>query len=364
MNQLIDKTLHKFQQELLINYEVHHLVRDMVETVSQFHLQNDYYRMKENFEMANGFNQKLIQRIEWIEKEYGQVKGELSFVKGEATMVRQRFVNQIGSFLAENRINHKLKKRVMELEEILSTIKANEEIEESEEVANGSLKLDNPSEKANDNSALKTDSKDKISAPPSPPKPKNPLKLLALAETPLLHIFSFLQTVEVLSYAQVCRYVYQRMDKIFGIDSTTVKPEWAALPPPPVAQPIASPIKPASVDTVVNPVKVKTDDGLSDVKLTREVVDELTKRLTPQQMKLILSIAEKLKKQASMIELLNDEKEDINSRLQNTESIRDFLIEKLKTAELAIKSMMNEVSTLKKQSASDSEVISCVYHCH
>lgn len=44
---------------------------------------------------------------------------------------------------------------------------------------------------------------------------------------------------------------------------------------------------------------------------------------------------------------------------QNTESVRDFLIDKLKMAEQAIKSTMMDNSTLKKQAVADREVREC-----
>ena len=43
--------------------------------------------------------------------------------------------------------------------------------------------------------------------------------------------------------------------------------------------------------------------------------------------------------------------------LQNTESVRNFLIEKLKAAETEIKSLMGANSALKKQASSDQEVL-------
>lgn len=42
---------------------------------------------------------------------------------------------------------------------------------------------------------------------------------------------------------------------------------------------------------------------------------------------------------------------------QNTESVRNFLIEKLKAAETEIKALMASSSALKKQAASDQEII-------
>lgn len=375
MNQLIERSLSKFHEELTVQYEVHHLLRDMVESVSLYHLQNDYLRLQENFQLTENFNTKLITRIKSIEKDYDEAQKELSAIKSDAIPVRLRFVNQIGSFLSDNRLNQKLKNRVIELEDMLSRMKPLEESDDhSEESKSNKDGKDGKKEDKESgengvaaNGVSKTPSTE--IAAPAPKKPKNPLKLLGMEETPLLHIFSFLQTVEVLNYAQVCRFVYQRMDKIFGIDSATVKPEWATLPPPPTIQAVISPPKPAVSTSVStsdsttssNPTasKAKSDtliDGVGELKLTREIVDELTKRLSPQQMKVILGIAEKLKKQTSLIDMLNVEKDDLSARLQNTESVRDFLIEKLKTAELAIKSMMNETSTLKKQTASDSEV--------
>jgi hypothetical protein len=419
MKKLIVKSFTHFQEELIINSEVHSLLYDMVETVSLYHLQNDFYRLKENFSLIEFFNKNLLKRIANVEKEYELAKKELYHIKEEASVVREKFVNQIGSFLMENRLNAKFKNRITELEDYLSRLPKVLEEELTEEETSEKKQIQTvtgetidierkplsslPSTEPATSSpaSVVTDSVKKASssevATTQKAAVKNPLPLLLLEETPLLHIFSFLQTVEVLNYAQVCRYVYQRMDRIFGIDSSTVKPDWSTLPLPPLLQQqpsqpiIASSLQPSQLSisspsvnspsgsfssTTVENVssglsslfsaagnKPKTNDssmenssGVGEVKLTREIVDELTKRLTAQQMKVILGIAEKMKKQSTLIDSLTVEKDDLSARLQNTESVKDFLIEKLKTAEIAIKSMMNETSTLKKQSASDSEV--------
>jgi hypothetical protein len=363
MNQLIAKSLQSFQQDLQVNYEVNQLLRDMVESVSLYHMQNELLRLKDNYQLTEGLNTKLLERIQWLESEYDTTKRELTLIKFDAKSVREKFVSQIGSFLSDNRTNQKLKLKILELEDKLSRMKP-EEAEETEAT-------EEPSEKTKDKEESQI--KEESAPAPSPKKPKNALKLMQLEEKPLLHLFSFLQTIEVLNYAQVNRFVYHRIDKIFGIDSASVQPDWATLPPPPSLKD-PTPPKPATVNESMNSqtilanhmagssqvAKPKTEDpnAGNEIKLTRDVVDELTKKLAPQQMKLILSIAEKAKKQAIAIDILTVEKDDLSARLQNTESIRDFLIEKLKTAELAIKSMMNETSTLKKQSASDSEIIS------
>lgn len=92
--------------------------------------------------------------------------------------------------------------------------------------------------------------------------------------------------------------------------------------------------------------------------LTGEMVDSLTKKLTAAEIKAIISLTELLKKQSSQIEASNVEKEDISARLQNAEAVRDFLVDKLKNAELALKASFGEVATLKKQILANDEVIS------
>ena len=55
-----------------------------------------------------------------------------------------------------------------------------------------------------------------------------------------------------------------------------------------------------------------------------------------------------------LIMFLNDKNSYV--LFQSTEKVRDFLVEKLKNAEIALKSAIGEINLLKKQSESDQEV--------
>lgn len=77
-----------------------------------------------------------------------------------------------------------------------------------------------------------------------------------------------------------------------------------------------------------------------------------------QEMKVVLDVAERLKRQTAANDALVIANEDLSARLESTESTRDFLVTKLKTAEQALKQLMVEGSTLKKQVAADQEIIS------
>ena len=75
------------------------------------------------------------------------------------------------------------------------------------------------------------------------------------------------------------------------------------------------------------------------------------------EMRTIINMTELLRTKTSQMEALSADNEDITSRLQGILTMRDFLIEKLKSAEVALKSVMIEAAALRRQSAADQEVI-------
>jgi len=51
-----------------------------------------------------------------------------------------------------------------------------------------------------------------------------------IVDNQLLTIFSYLQTIEVLSVTQICKYMYQRVDLLFSIDSNIIQLDWKIRP--------------------------------------------------------------------------------------------------------------------------------------
>jgi hypothetical protein len=282
MNQLIEKSLLAFQTDLLITNEVDKLLREMVESVSLHRIQNDFLRLKDNLQVTENLNIKLLHRIRLLENHYNNSKKELSDIKQEGKIVREKFAGQIGYFLSENRKNKQLKDRIFELEEILARIKPEDLIEEDTEEKD-------PNDNESPNQSESTVEGNTVPTALVPKEPVFPRKLFELEETPLLLVFSFLHTVEVLNYAQVCRYMYQRIDKIFGIDSALVQVEWSVMPTtiklviqgpetPSTSTSILS--GPPSVEAAAKPTANKVEaENPNEPRLTREMVDILTKRL-------------------------------------------------------------------------------------
>ena len=246
--------------------------------------------------------------------------------------------------------------------------------------------------------------------------------LADLEDKLLLHIFTFLTTPEVLHSAQVNRSVFKRVDTLFGIDSQVVKESnWDDLAPVPAigvdssnskgSAAIASSNSTNLMNNIINNIQnniliqngqhifgsIVTNvtakkehrnsfDGNVQISsggftaasgspagnstsasipvlaslsaISSDIADSLSKKLTSVELKAIVSLSDKMKKQQMAIDTLLLEKEDLLARATGAESVRDFLVEKLKNAELAIKAYMGEVSVLKKQASADHEVIS------
>jgi len=205
----------------------------------------------------------------------------------------------------------------------------------------------------------------------------------------LLQIFSYLNTTEVLNAAQSNRFIFKRVDSLFGIDSKLALEEWSIksskhsvettnvnvkngnLPTTVVKGLTASSIVSSALEAFgagilpgigatssANSTSTSTVIPNSLGLLTQEMAETLSKKLTAIELKAIIAISERLKKKSTEVDQLTVEKEDISARLKSAEEVRDFLVDKLKNAEIALKGSMHEVSSLKKQASADNEVIS------
>ena len=92
--------------------------------------------------------------------------------------------------------------------------------------------------------------------------------------------------------------------------------------------------------------------------MSPELMDDLSKRLTTVEMKGIIQLTERGRRMEARASTLQAEKEDLFARLQGTESVKEFLVGKLKDTEAALKRSLDEKGLTLRQSASDQEVIS------
>jgi hypothetical protein len=431
-------------QEVVLHYDVEKLLNDMLSTIEMCYSENECRIVKRDLIFSNKKTEKLEELVNELETEKDILSKKLLKIKDNAKDVREKFSLDIGEVLTLSRCMEKMKSTIKELElkitnsanvekelleaqELIKTFKSSSSSNISVSCDSNSIKEENgneetistlsepmeglvsiPPKKENDTiETIITPIKEEVIAIilPTIYKPRKYYNFLSeLEDDLLLQLFSFLNTKEVLHAAEVSRYVFKRVDKLFGIESSLVVDSWGIKPiestdevitdikndqnnstnittelssPLPVVttQKVDSSWGPSSwasglaavvgAGTSVVPNIVTTNSITNSLTnatlqgggLTLEMADELSKKLNAVELKAIIGLSEKLKKQTSLLAEAETQKDDLITKLQNDENVRDFLVSNLKNAEKAIKLHMNNVTMVKKQSNADQEII-------
>jgi hypothetical protein len=205
----------------------------------------------------------------------------------------------------------------------------------------------------------------------------------------LMNVFGYLDAVDILNTAQTSIVMYSRVDSIFGIAEdghTMPQPTPVKKPPPP--QPVAQP-KPAPIITKPPPVATKpttassTDSagaGMSLFSMLQQrttpgraatqpakggrsqpmnasLAKSMASKLSDAELAAIISMTDKLSKLDKEVNLLRNEKEVLTAKLDGTESVKQFLIGKVRDVEVKLKQREDDDVKITQQIASDQEVI-------
>ena len=418
--------------DIKINFDVTFVLNNIVSLIEEWYTENEVRSYKRQIRILHENEYIYNTKIKELEIERDIVKKELTNIKQGAYDVREKLCVDISEVLYKSRHHSRLEDKVRELEkdnkskdveisklqnELRDTqdmivtlehdMKATANILESskdisssnsdEHIQDDFLKISdnnkgiitNPQcydvNDSGNNQLLNADI-DKID------ENKESYTLLDFeSDLILLQIFSYLNTTEVLNAAQSNRFIFKRVDTLFGIDSKLALEEWSIKSSKSVVEIANDNVKnstiPSSVtkgltassivssaleafgagilpgigtssSTHANSSTSTTSNPNSLGLLTQEMAEMLSKKLTAIELKAIIAISERLKKKCAEVDQLTVEKEDISARLHSAEEVRDFLVDKLKNAELALKASMHEVASLKKQASADNEVIS------
>lgn len=162
--------------------------------------------------------------------------------------------------------------------------------------------------------------------------------LMILEDKLLLKSFSYLKANSVLSTAQVCRPVFTRVDALFGMGST-LHSKAVVVPPPPTS---TAPLPPTPAEAA---------HPLGDL------AKKIAAKLNSTEMKGIVQMTERIRRLEAETGHLAQAKEDTETKLESTEKVKDFLVDKLKDTELVLKRTIDAANESARQHQADQEVI-------
>jgi len=203
----------------------------------------------------------------------------------------------------------------------------------------------------------------------APPPPASPIAayrapLLALEDKLLLKTFSFLHAPAVLSAAQVNVPIFTRVDALFGMGSSlnTNGLNSASSPPPPPPPPKGPhPANAAAAAAAAGPAGLAAGRGVESGD-SRAMLGDLAKKiaakLNSSEMKGIVQMTERIRRLEAEVMVTSEAREDLEQRAASVESVKDFLVEKLRDTELVLKRTMDDANESARQRQADAEVIS------
>lgn len=414
-------------KDIKINHDVTLVLNNIVTLIEEWYTENEVRNHQRYIYILKEKESNYNIKIKELEFERDNVKKELIKIKQVAYNIREKFCIDISEVLYKSRHHNRLEMKVFELEKDnklkeeqilllendLKETKENITILEkdinstkiniidkikTEDVSNDSDDIiqinSNEEELIKNDDLINNDKIDEI-------KESHTLLIDFDEDIVLLQIFSYLNTNEVLNAAQCNRFIFKRVDTLFGIDSKLALVEWSIKSSSSssiysktksindndntnamkssitskglITSNIVSSALEAfgagllpviSNSTISETISINTYNTNAQINtnsfglLTQEMADSLSKKLTAIELKAIIAISDRLKKSNVIVNQLSIEKEDLTARLKSAEEVRDFLVDKLKNAELALKTSMHEIVSLKKQQSADNEVIS------
>jgi len=257
-------------------------------------------------------------------------------------------------------------------------------------------------------------------APPSVvPPPQDAPGLMNIDTANLLEVFSYLEAFDVLNTAQINISFYSRVDSLFGIGSGTtsdkasenvvVEKEDDGYDPEPLEVPNSTPIttsklsvappdmtdvteakgagvgvniasmfsamiQPKTQPQQPNPTTAPSTaaspapsanisntsaDGSTDaaIKSFASMAGSMADKLTQAELRVVLNMTKTLRAKDVQLKKLTAEKEDMSARLESTQSVKEFLVSKVRDTDRELTEKTTEVTKIEQQIASDQEVI-------
>eukprot|EP01041_Mallomonas_annulata_P002997 gene2997-5875_t len=374
--------------EVVMKYEVNVLLRDMIESVEIWDIQSNLHQTALELMNEKTHSETLRNNMAILEKENIELNKNMSLICKQARKVRDSFIENIGRILQENASIIKMKNKLKEMEQkitIASTLEkdlaaARKRIHQMESInTNKDIQLIQLTTIPTIQPNIQIEVQDKDQTRLDNQTEVQLASLQWLEDKLILRIFSFLLAHDVLATAQLCRVIFTRVDVMFGIDSKVIKQSWSTTDDSPSPSP--SPSKPqtqsqsttssslgssspvatgngAGTGASIVPPMLSTRDSMSSIISDTSSSTSISMSLSQMsEMKAIGGLLDRCQTQTIAMQHAVTEKEDSAAKLQSAERVKDFLLDKLRSAELALKQSLDLGADLRRQNSADNEVI-------
>ena len=296
--------------------EIVDLLRGMTYDVEAWERENVFIDTLNALTCEKAKSRKQNHELQILGDENIYLKEQIASVRKKSCALKDRFIMDIGSVLRESKrvyeykkciesqevvireshdVNAKLQKRLGLLEDELALYRRREQSDKLEEEDGGKTLLNLTSPSSSCPYVVKT------------------MAFLDLDDTLLLTVFSFLDTLDVICAAQVCKALYARVDVLFGMEGTFCHSEF---------QGFIHDANHITLGSAIHASEAIEDDIGNDTlllergdnshatgdKLMTEI-DELSKKLSGRELQLIISMTDRMKGLMHEIEISKAEKE-------------------------------------------------------
>jgi len=380
-------------QSIEARHIVASVVRNLVEDVASWDQQCALYQAKLDLEISNHERKVQRNKLDFLEKENARLTAQIADMKARAASVRALLIEDVAGVLGSSRERASLHQKVAFYQDKVALLENELHVigqrQQQQSALSAALTPPGSPMRISAVAALDSDaacsasggastgndiavangtvgdavmdtgaSHATVTAPPAVgavvAKPsasayKRPPSILDLEDSTLLSVFSFLTASEVLGIAHICRGTFKRVDKIFGIGSDVIKPDW----PDHIITPEEQTMIEAAKTDAAAAERAANSKGIS-----RSTAEKLAEKLDEKEMGAIIRMMDSMRKLDVELKTLRERETGLESSLKEKEAANDFVVNKLRETELALKESMQEMASLRKQGAADAEVVS------
>ena len=312
-------------------------LNDIVFAVEQCSYENEKEHIQHELQhIKSKFSEETV-KVQHLEKANKALQSHRVEMRQKANQAKEHFIVDISQVLRESRNIYSLRERLKEMDKkLLLTTRLEAELVEAKKRVK---ELERQQEKSNKKKQRNTsiggsigDQASSSAAISNVNVAKVPHNLLVNVEDSfLMSAFSYLSTKDVIHTAQASRYLYKKVDTMFSIGSALCKqPDWGVLPlrytslqtPPPSSTSSSAPLDPSTSSGTKDLSGGSGGSGGSGsgiVGLTKQMAEELSKKLSAPELKTILSMMDNQKKLSSQLQTCQAENAQRKEQLEVSE---------------------------------------------